>query len=161
MAYDDKPSSVAYSYGGAQAQGAPPAAAGQVQYPTTTMSTQQQGGGAFYPSSQPPPPPPPTNTFAVGTPAYYVDPSQQYQQQQQASMDSCIGPQLWLFVFGWLLAPFFFVGAMLPACVPLKPGERGLWIANLVMSIVSFTLAIVVATTVPIMKYGMHGNEVK
>ena len=80
--------------------------------------------------------------------------------QQQQTMDSCIGPQLWLFLFGWLLAPFFFVGAFLPLCVPLKPGERGLWIANLTMSVVSFTLAIIIATMVPIMKYGMHGDGV-
>lgn len=146
----DKPNSVSYSYAQQPQQGA-----GHVQYPS--MPQQQQGGGAPLYPSQPPPPPPPSNTFAVGTPAYYLDPNQQ--QQSQMTESCVVGPQLWLFVFGWLLAPFFFVGAMLPACVPLKPGERGLWIANLVMAIVSFTLAIIIATTMPIMKYGMHGDS--
>ena len=167
-ASSDKPSSVAYSYAqqpaaaaaGQQQQGAAGGAGSHVNYPSMPGALQQQQG-AFYPSSAAhpgplPPQPNYNNTFAVGTPAYYVDPS----SQQQSSVDSCVvGPQLWLFIFGWLLAPFFFVGAMLPACVPLKPGERGLWIANLVMSIVSFTLAIIIATTVPIMKYGMHGDS--
>ena len=155
----EKPGSVAYSYAQQPQQqqgGAPAAAGGYVNYPSS-MPQQQQGAPA-YPSQPPPPFPPPNNTFAVGTPAYYYDPAQQ--QQQQAQMDSCIGPQLWLFIFGWLLAPFFFVGALLPACVPLKPGERGLWIANLVMSIVAFTLAIIIATTVPLMRHGMHGDGV-
>ena len=124
----EKPSNVAYSYGQQQPQQQGAAGAGSyVNYPP--MPPQQQGRAPAYGG----PPPPPNNTFAVGTPAYYLDPAQ---QQQQAQLDSCIGPQLWLFIFGWLLAPFFFVGALLPACVPLKPGERGLWIANLVMSIV-------------------------
>jgi len=150
----EKPGSVAYSYAQQpqqQQQGAAAATGGYVNYPSSMP--QQQQGAPVYPSQ----PPPPNNTFAVGTPAYYYDPAQ---QQQQAQMDSCIGPQLWLFIFGWLLAPFFFVGALLPACVPLKPGERGLWIANLVMSIVSFTLAIIIATTMPLMKYGMQGDGV-
>ena len=153
----EKPSNVAYSYAQQPQQGAAATGGYYPSMPPQQQQQQQQQGTPFYPSQPPPPPPPPNNTFAVGTPAYYLDPAQ---QQQQAQMDSCIGPQLWLFIFGWLLAPFFFVGALLPACVPLRPGERGLWIANLVMSIVSFTLAIIIATTLPIMKYGMHGDGV-
>lgn len=158
----DKPSSVVYSYAQqpAQHQGAasPAPAAGHVSYPMGSGGVpqqQQQQGAPFYPS-QPGPPPPPNNAFAVGTPAYYVHPY----HQQQSHLDSCVGPQLWLFVLGWLLAPFFFVGALLPACVPLRPAERGLWIANIVMSMVSFTLAIIIATSMPIVKYGMHGDGV-
>ena len=144
-----KPSSVAYQYTyGQQQQATPGAAAGHVNYPAMS----QQGAPAPFQ----PQPPPNSGTFAVGTPAYYVDPAQQ--QLSYSDSPSCMGPQLFLFVFGWLLAPFWFVGAMLPACSPLGNGERGLWIANIVMSIVSFTLAIIIATTLPILKYGMHGD---
>jgi len=151
----EKPSQVSYSY--AQ-QPAASNAAGSVSYPTMPPTSSQQ--------PQPPPPPPPQQAFAVGTPAYPQNPYGQQQPPPQYSgqigccSDACLSyPQVWLFAFGWIFPILWIVAAFLPLCFPLQgTGERGWWIANMIMAIVGFTLALVVAITVPTLSVVRDGG---
>lgn len=155
----EKPSPVTYSYAQQPSNAAP--AGGNVSYPSIPASSQQQQQQQ---SAQPPPPQQQQHAFAVGTPAYYPQqqPQQQYpyQQQQQyyCCSEACFSlPQMWLFAFGWIFPFLWIVAAFFPLCVPLQNGERGWWIANLTMSIISFTVALVVAIMVPTMAV-VHGS---
>jgi len=89
------------------------------------------GGGVGWGGPLPPPGPVPFD----GTAAY----------QQPGSLAPLpfggIGYQLPLFLFGWLFAPLWFVGAALPACGRRDPRERCAWSLNVCMSVAALVVA--------------------